>query len=138
MYTNKADIRVRYAETDQMGIVHHSNYFVWFEVGRTECIEVLGLSYQQLEDMGMMLPLVTCSCKFIEPAKYPEHLEIHTWVESIKAAKMVFGYHVIRKSDQKVLARGETVHGIVDNHFNILNVKKAFPKIYQKIHALTQ
>ena len=83
MKINETEIKVRYAETDKMGIVHHSRYYPWFEVGRTELFAKKGKSYGEMEADGVMMPLVETRCRYIVPAKYEDELIIRTTIESL-------------------------------------------------------
>lgn len=131
---SQTKITVRYAETDQMGIVHHSNYPIWFEAGRTDYIKQFGLTYTQMEQSGVMMPLVSLSCHYITGAKYEDELIIESKVSSVSAAKIKFCYSVIRESDGKLIATGETVHGFVDTTtFKPVSIKKKMPEIFEKL-----
>lgn len=132
----EADIKVRYSETDQMGIVHHSRYYPWFEHARTEMFEEIGYTYERMEQEGIMLPLVESSCKYIKAAKYPEILTIKTHIESFNGVKIVFIYEVYRKSDGTHIASGKTVQATVDKSFRLTNLKKSRPDLYEMIQEL--
>lgn len=136
MYISETKIKVRYVETDQMGIVHHSNYYAWFEVGRTEFIKQSGLSYSEIERKGVMIPLVESYCKYIEGAKYEDELIIQTWIEELKGVKAVFKYNVIRKKDDKVLAKGSTTHAFVGENFKIVNIQKKHAELWERLNKL--
>lgn len=138
MHISKTEIKVRYVETDKMGIVHHSNYYAYFEVGRGDFIEETGISYSEMENQGIMLPLVESQCKYIEGAKYEDELIIETWIEEFTGAKLVFNYNVIRKLDNRIIAKGKTVHPFVNNDFKIVNLKKAKPEMWAKIEVLNR
>jgi acyl-CoA thioester hydrolase len=107
-------VRVRYAETDQMGVVYHSNYLVWFEVGRVEILRSLGLSYKQFEAEGFMIAVVEASCRYKSPARYDDEIAIRTRVSSFRGSLIRFAYRVVRVEDETLLAEGETVHLVVD------------------------
>jgi acyl-CoA thioester hydrolase len=106
-------VRVRYAETDQMAVVYHSNYLIWFEVGRVELLRQLGFSYVEMEADGMNLPVVEVRCRYKSPALYDDELTIRTWVTQIRASLLRFQYEVVRKADGRLLAEGESVHVVV-------------------------
>lgn len=132
---NETLITARYAETDQMGIIHHSVYPVWFEVGRTNFIKMLGVTYSQLEKDGVMLPLASLNCKYIHPIHYEDEVIIETSVSELKFAKIEFLYRVIMKESGTVMATGSTVHAFVDsNTFRPVNIKKINPEMYQKLY----
>lgn len=132
----ESEIKVRYSETDQMGIVHHSRYYPWFEQARTDMFEELGYTYYKMEQEGLMLPLVESSCKYIKGAKYPEILTIRTHIESFNGVKIIFIYEVYRKSDGVLIAQGKTIQAVVGKDFRLLNVKKAKPELYELILSL--
>lgn len=136
MYSNKSKVKVRYAETDKMGVVHHSRYYPWFEVGRGEFITESGMTYRDIEEKGVMMPLVESGCKYIEGAKYADELIIETFIEELNGAKVIFSYNVIRENDNKLLAKGTTTHVFVNNEFKIINIKKKHPDIWGKINEL--
>ena len=136
MYINEAKIKVRYAETDKMGIVYHSNYLIYFEIGRTEFINECGISYIEMEKMGIMIPLLESNCKYVQGAKYADELTVKTWIEELSAAKVRFSYSIIRESDGKEITRGNTLHVFVDNGFKIINLKKKFPEIMSMLEGL--
>ncbi|MGE5474239.1 MAG: acyl-CoA thioesterase [Ignavibacteriales bacterium] len=124
MKINETEITVRYVETDKMGIVHHSNYFAWFEVGRTEFVKQLGMTYSEMEAKQVSLPLVECGSKFKIPAKYEDELIIKTSIEQLEIVKIQFKYEIIRKADAKLIAEGFTLHAFVDESFKPINLKK--------------
>ena len=109
-------IRVRYAETDQMGVVYYANYFVWFEIGRVELMRSLGFEYRQMEeDDGCFLPVVEANCRYRSPARYDDHLRLETRILNLRSSVIRFGYRLLRETDAPVLlAEGETVHVVVD------------------------
>lgn len=129
-------IQVRYCETDKMGVVHHSRYFPWFEVGRTEFFKSGGMSYDEVERRGVLLPLVDCYCKFLTGAKYGDDVFIEVVLAKLGAAKCVFEYKVIRADDEKLLAAGYTTHGFTTPEFKPLNLKKTHPEIHQILDRL--
>jgi acyl-CoA thioester hydrolase len=114
MADSELEIRVRYAETDQMGVAHHASYLVWFEAGRTELIRSRGRSYAQIEADGWLLVVVEARCRYLRPARYDEILTIRTRLGSVGRATLAFEYEVVRNADGDVLARGTTVHAAVD------------------------
>jgi acyl-CoA thioester hydrolase len=107
-------IRVRYAETDRMGVVYYANYLVWFEVGRTELLRSLGSNYRDLEASGIALPVIEAHCEYRQPARYDDELEVRTWGDLRSPARIEFHYEVARPADSVVAARGRTVHVAVD------------------------
>ncbi len=104
-------IRVRYAETDQMGVVYHSNFLIWFEVGRVEIMRALGFDYKQMElQDDCYLVVADVHCRYHAPARYDELLTIRTRIVEAKNRMLKFGYEILRQSDEKLLATGETTH----------------------------
>lgn len=107
-------VRVRYAETDQMGVVYYSNYFVWFEVGRTDLLRSAGWSYREMETDGYTLPVIDAQCAYRESAKYDDEIEVRTTGSMVSPVRIQFSYEVVRSADQKTLATGSTVHATID------------------------
>jgi len=104
-------LRVRYAETDQMGVVYHANYFVWFEVGRVEYCRQRGISYRDLEQQQAVYMAVSeARCRFISPARYDDEIIVRTSLGRLRRRSLTFNYDVIRAADDVLLAEGETVH----------------------------
>ena len=102
-------LRVRYSETDQMGIVYYANYLTWFEVGRTEYCRILGTPYSHWEKEGILLPVVEASCRYKASARYDDRINITTWVDELKVSSIRFSYRVTREGDGRLLAEGATV-----------------------------
>ena len=107
-------VRVRYAETDKMGIVYYGNYFVWFEVGRTDLLRVAGWSYREMEIEGFALPVIEAHCAYRESAKYDDDLEVRTTGAMLSPVRVQFTYEVVRLADAATLATGATVHATLD------------------------
>jgi len=105
---------VRYAETDTMGVAYYSNYFVWFEVGRTDLLRRSGWSYRDMEADGFSLPVVEARCAYRRPARYDDELEIQTRGALMSLVRVRFDYQVLRSPDGLVLADGHTVHASLD------------------------
>jgi acyl-CoA thioester hydrolase len=110
---SEARVRVRYAETDQMGVVYHSNYLIWFEVGRVEFIRQLGLNYKQMEEEGCGIAVVDVHVRYKSPARYDDELVIETRLLAARGAVVRFGYRILRVPDGLVLCEGETMHVVV-------------------------
>ena len=114
----ETSLRVRYAETDQMGVVYHSNYIVWFEVGRVEMLRELGFHYREMEKQdGTHIAVVEVRCRFKSPALYDDLITIRTRLLNVRESLLHFGYEVVRSSDGTLLAEGETIHLVVDGEF---------------------
>ena len=110
--SHEISFRVRYAETDRMGLLHHANYIVYFEMGRTELLRQRGISYRDIEDSGHLLVVVEVGCKFKRPAYYDDLLTLRTTVERVTHVKIVHRYEVFR--DGVLLAEGQSTLGCVD------------------------
>jgi acyl-CoA thioester hydrolase len=106
-------IRVRYAETDKMGVVHHSNYFVWFELGRSELLRSRGWTYREMEETGVMLPVIEASCAYLQPSRYDDEVEVRARAEVLSPVRLAFDYEIVRLPEATVLARGRTVHAAI-------------------------
>ena len=108
-------VRVRYAETDQMGVVYHANHFVWFEIGRVEMLRQLGFSYRDMERSdGCFIAVADARCRYKAPAKYDDEIIVRTHLKNVRESIIHFGYELVRAEDGAVLAEGETTH-IVTN-----------------------
>lgn len=130
-------IKVRYAETDAMAVVHHANYYLYFEVAREDLIREAGISYKELEDNGIMMPLVETNCKYIIPAKYDDDLIVKAEVEEISPIKVKIKYEILRENDEAIIAKGHTMQTFVDsNTFKIINLKKFNEDIWNKINRI--
>lgn len=134
----ETSLRVRYKETDQMGVVHHTNYIVWFELGRTDLLRQLGLSYRELEDRGILLPVVDLTCRYAEAARYDDEIRVLTRIAEINPGKVVFAYEIRRQSDNARLARGTTTHLWVNREMKRMNIQRTFPELYEMLTALRQ
>ena len=125
-------VRVRYAETDQMGIVYYANYLVWFELGRVELLRSLGLAYSKLEaDHGCILPVVSARCRYRAPARYDDEILIETRPAMLRGSVLKFAYRILRKGrdgeEPALLAEGETVHVVCDDQLQ----RKPLPEKYK-------
>ena len=112
--TSASRVRVRYAETDTMGVVYYANYFVWFEVGRTEWLRATGWSYREMEREGTSLPVIEAGCEYRRAARYDDELEIRTRATLLTPVRIRFDYEVWRAGDESAVAAGHTVHAAVD------------------------
>ena len=125
-------VRVRYAETDQMGVVYHANYLVWFEVGRVEYIRQLGLDYKSMErEEGCGIAVADVSARFKAPAQYDDELVIQTRLLAARGAVVRFGYRIVRAADNLLLCEGETVHIVVGKDMK----RRTLPKKYAERFA---
>lgn len=107
-------VRVRYAETDKMGVVYYANYFVWFEVGRTDLLRGEGWSYREMERDGIALPVIEAHCEYRQSARYDDELDIQTTGTLVSPVRVEFAYEVIRPADGATIAVGRTMHAALD------------------------
>ena len=126
--TGEARLRVRYAETDQMGVVYHANYIVWFEVGRVELLRQLGFRYRDMErHHDCHIAVVDVRCRYKAPAQYDDEIVVRTELKNVRESLLHFGYEVVRAGDGTLLAEGETTHIVVNSKFE----KTVLPEKYQ-------
>ena len=123
--------RVSYYETDQMGIVHHSNYIRWFEDARVDFLEQVGFSYKKMEDMGVMIIVLGASCEYKNPARFGDRIVVIPKITEFNGFKMTVSYRVINKEDGSLLAIGETKHCFTDLSLKPVRTKKDYPEIYK-------
>lgn len=116
---SKIQFRVRYQETDQMGVVHHSVYYVWYEMGRTEWMREKGLTYRECEERGWLLPVIESGTHYMHPAYYDDLIEVVTTMVSDKGAGFYFEYQVRNVTQNKLLAKGFTKHVCIDRDYKI-------------------
>lgn len=132
----KAFIRVRYYETDKMGVVHHSNYIRWFEIGRTELLRSLGSTYKEVEEAGLMLPVISLECAYLKPAHYDDLVEIKTKVSQYTGVKIAFSYQLTR--GEELLATGLTTHCWTDQELKPIPLKKKWPELDRLLKACVE
>ena len=127
---HETEIRVRYAETDKMGIVHHSNYLIWFEAGRSELCRARGFSYKRMEEQDNALMVVAESyVRYKSPAFYEDVLTVRTQVAEVRSRSIRFIYEIVRESDETLLAEGETLHLVTDANKKV----KLIPDSYREL-----
>lgn len=126
-HTSITLLRVRYAETDRMGVAYHSNYLIWFEVGRTDLIREQGYPYTQLESEGVFLPVIEAQCAYLKPVHYDDELELHTRIQEQKGARLKIGYELFCSS--RLAAKGFTVHAFMDIHMKPVRPPEKFLKM---------
>lgn len=136
MYISEKTLVVRYCETDKMARVYHANYLVYFEVGRTEFIKKIGMSYSDMEGIGIMIPVIESKCKYIQGAKYDETLIIKTSIEELTPVKVTFNYSIVREKDGIEITKGSTKHVFVGDNFKIVNLKKNHLDLLEKLQLL--
>ena len=126
----EARVRVRYAETDQMGVVYHANYLVWFEVGRVELMRQRGLEYKRLEmEEGCWIAVVEATVRYKAPARYDDELIVETRVCGVRGPVIRFGYRILRAEDRRLLCEGETIHVAIGRDMK----RRRIPKKYAEL-----
>ncbi|MCD6420747.1 MAG: acyl-CoA thioesterase [Synergistetes bacterium] len=126
------EIRVRYGETDQMGVVYYGSYYDWFEVGRTEFCRKLGLPYAKWESMGIFLPAVESYCRYKHPVCYDERVEIVTSIKELTATTVTFSYKVRGVEDRRLLAVGYTKHAFVGRNGRLTELPSEIRSLLKK------
>ena len=125
---HETEIRVRYAETDKMGIVHHSNYLIWFEAGRSDLCRARGFSYKEMEEKhDALLVVAETYCRYKSPAFYEDILLIRTQVAEVRSRSIRFIYEIVRPSDGTLIAEGETLHLVTDQDKKV----RILPDVYR-------
>jgi acyl-CoA thioester hydrolase len=126
---NETRLRVRYAETDQMGVVYHANHFIWFEVGRVELLRQLGFSYKEMErDDGCFIAVVDARCRYKAPVHYDDEVVVRTCVKNVRDKLIHFVYQLLRGETGELLAEGETTHIVADAQMQ----PRALPEKYMQ------
>ncbi len=128
---SKKEIEVRYSETDQMGVVYHANYLIWFELGRTKFLSDLGFCYQSLEDRNIIFPVREVKVQYLKPCRYGEKLIVETRVKEFTSIKTVYE-HIIKNTKNELKAKGKsTVICVNKDNFRITKVDKVAKDIYE-------
>jgi acyl-CoA thioester hydrolase len=129
---NKTRLRVRYAETDQMGVVYHSNHFIWFEVGRVELLRQLGFSYRDMESQdNCFIAVAEAKCRYRAPVRYDEEVLVRTELLNVRDSVVHFGYELRRAEDGALLAEGETTHIVTDADMKIAVLPEKYMKVFR-------
>lgn len=137
--TNETRVRVRYAETDQMGVVYHSNHFIWFEVGRVELLRQLGLTYKDMEaELGCHIAVVDARCRYKAPARYDDEIIVRTHLKNVRASLIHFGYELIHATDGTVLAEGETTHIVIGKDMEIVPMPGKYMNVFRAAAGVNQ
>lgn len=127
MLLGKKEIEVRYAETDQMGVVYHANYLVWMELGRTSIIEDLGFKYADMEKEGVISPVIDIQASYKKPVRYGEKAMVHTWIEEYDGFRVTYGYEIFTESGDLAL-KGMSQHVcVMQETFRPISIRKKFP-----------
>lgn len=132
---HETQIRVRYAEVDQMGVVHHSKYFEYFEMGRTEALRACGMNYRDIEREGYYLVIAKATCSFKAPARYDDLLTLETWVEKITRMRIDHAYRLWRDEKRQLVAEASTTLGCVDREGRLREVPESLVELIEKAIA---
>ena len=122
--------KVQYYETDKMGVTHHSNYIRWMEEARIDYMNQLGYGYDEVEEGGIMSPVIAVECEYKSATTFPEEVEIKVWVEELKGVRFQLTYEMLKTSDGEVCCTGRTKHCFIDASGKIVNIKKVNPELY--------
>jgi acyl-CoA thioester hydrolase len=133
MFESQTKLTVRYAETDKMGIVHHSNYPIWFEAGRTDFIKKMGLPYSKIEESGFMLPLIELNCSYKGSTRYEDEVVVKTRIKEFTLTRIVFHYEIYKNNETEIVTSGETEHVWTNREMKPINIKKQAPFIHELI-----
>ena len=132
----KTKILPRYAETDKMGIIHHSVYAIWYEQARTDFFNEIGLRYDEIEKMGIMTPLVELNCKYKKPAYYNQEVEISTNIVDLTPVKFTLEYNIYDMDEILIIVGRTTLAWADSKTFKIINLKKINLEMYKKLEEL--
>ena len=132
----EARVRVRYAETDQMGVVYHSNYLIWFEVGRAELMREMGLDYKAMErEEGCGIAVVEAHCRYKAPARYDDELVVRTRISGVRGSVVKFSYEIVRGEDGVLLCEGHTTHVVVGRDMRKTVMPERFAAVFRAAHV---
>ncbi len=130
---NETRLRVRYAETDQMGVVYHSNHFIWFEVGRVELLRQLGFSYRDMESQdNCFIAVAEANCRYRAPVRYDEEVLVRTQLLNVRESVIHFGYELRRAADDVLLAEGETTHIVTNREMKVAALPEKYFTAFRK------
>ena len=133
MMRSKTIIKPRYAETDQMGIIYHSNYIIYFEVARTDFFKHIGYSYLKLEEDDIIMPVIEVKCEYIKPAMYDHEIRVETEIFLFKGVRFGLKYEIFDNESNQLLVRGNSIHGFVNKAMKPINIKKKNRPVYDII-----
>jgi len=129
---NETRLRVRYAETDQMGVVYHSNHLIWFEVGRVELLRQLGFSYRDMErEDGRYIAVAEAKCRYRAPVYYDEEVLVRTRLQTVRESVIRFSYELTRASNGTLLAEGETTHIVTDSSMKVASLPDKYLRVFR-------
>ncbi|HKI27118.1 MAG TPA: thioesterase family protein [Candidatus Sulfotelmatobacter sp.] len=124
---NETRLRVRYAETDQMGVVYHSNHLIWFEVGRVELMRQMGFAYRDMErEDHLYIAVAEARCRYRAPVHYDDEVVVRTRLKNVRESVVVFAYELVRADNRMLLADGETTHIVTDSKMKIATLPEKY------------
>ena len=130
---NETRLRVRYAETDQMGIVYHSNHLIWFEIGRVELMRQLGFTYRDMErDDGRFIAVAEVKCRYRAPVRYDDEVVVRTRLKTVRDSVVNFTYELVRADNGALLAEGETTHIVTDAQMKVAALPDKYMKVFRE------
>ena len=130
---NETRVRVRYAETDQMGVVYHSNHLIWFEVGRVELMRQLGFNYRDMErEDGCFIAVAEARCRYRAPIFYDDEVMVRTSLKNVRESVIHFGYELLRAGNGTLLAEGETTHIVTDSSFKVVALPEKYLTVFRQ------
>lgn len=135
MHVSQKEIEVRYAETDQMGVVYHANYVVWLELGRTQLIKDLGVSYIQMEQDGIVSPVLDLQISYRKAMRYGEKALVKTWIETINPVRVIYGYEIWNEQGEVCITAKTTNILVRQDTFRPVSFKKIYPEWYMTYEA---
>ncbi len=128
--------KINYYETDQMHVVHHSNYARFLEEARLYMMNEAGINYEKLENLGIIIPVLELHDYYIEALHYDDEIEIDTYIKKVTAVRFTVEYKIYRMPEKKLVHKASTAHAFLDNEFKPMNLKKNFPEVFQKMKEL--
>ncbi|WP_342400323.1 thioesterase family protein [Weizmannia sp. FSL W8-0676] len=128
MFVSETEVKVRYAETDQMGVVYHANYLIWMEVGRTKLIEDLGFRYADMEKDGILSPVIDIQISYKKPARYGETVTVKTWVDAYDGLRVKYGYEIYTETGDLAVAASSTHVCVKKDSFRPVSFRRLYPK----------
>lgn len=129
---------VNYYETDQMGIVHHSNYIRYFEEARLDMMNQLALNYRTMEEMGLIIPVLSVECRYLQPLRYEDEIEIYSRLIKFDGIKMEVSYEIYEKKSEQLCTTGNSGHCFLNREMKPVRMKRVYPELYQRLKALTE
>ncbi|MBM7703776.1 YbgC/FadM family acyl-CoA thioesterase [Metabacillus iocasae] len=127
MFKSTTNVEVRYAETDQMGVVYHANYLIWMEVGRTSLIKELGFQYADMEKEGILSPVIDVNVSYKKPLRYGQTATVHTWVEQYDGFRVVYGYEILTPDNDLAVTATSSHVCVKSETFRPISIRKKFP-----------